>query len=364
MNKTEWNQIIRSFPNPSLLQTWEWGEIKAQYGWKVDHKVWNDGKGNAQAAALILKKEQKIPVLGGKLKILYIPKGPLLDWQSDIRETVLHDLVAYAHKEEAIYLKIDPEIVTARGYEGQANFTPYPEAAEIIQGMQVEGWVISGQQIQFKNTFWINLEESEEKLLENMKQKTRYNIRLAEKKGVGVRIAFINELEQFYELYAETSNRDDFIIRPKEYYMALWKTFISNDMATPLLAEVDGEVVAGLMLFHFGGHSWYLYGMSSSQHREKMPNYLLQWEAIKLSKSYGCKIYDLWGAPDVFDTTDRMWGVHKFKEGLGGRVIQTIGALDYPTSKFKYKIVQEVLPRILAITRSIRRRQIKDELAG
>jgi lipid II:glycine glycyltransferase (peptidoglycan interpeptide bridge formation enzyme) len=180
---------------------------------------------------------------------------------------------------------------------------------------------------------------------------------------VSVREAGLDELELVYEMYAETSNRDGFIIRPKEYYLDLWSSFISAGMATPLLAEVEGDVVAGLMLFHFGDRSWYIYGMSTNKHREKMPNYLLQWEAIRLSKARGCKVYDLWGAPDVFDESDRMWGVYRFKEGLGGKVVQTKGALDYPVSRIKYKIIQEILPGILAITRKIRRRQIQNELS-
>lgn len=104
--------------------------------------------------------------------------------------------------------------------------------------------------------------------------------------------------------------------------------------------------------------------MSREIHREKMPNHLLQWEAIKLSKSLGCKKYDLWGAPDVFDSTDRMWGVYKFKDGFGGEIIQTMGAYDYPASKLTYTIIQQVLPKFQYITRRIRHKQIKDELTG
>ena len=120
-------------------------------------------------------------------------------------------------------------------------------------------------------------------------------------------------------MYLETSLRDGFIIRPEGYYRLLWSTFISGDMAIPLIAEVDGTPVAGLLLFYFAERSWYLYGMSTDLHREKMPNYLLQWEAIRISKNLGCKVYDLWGAPDVFDADESMWGVYRFKKGLGLR---------------------------------------------
>ncbi len=363
MDKQDWNQIIGNFPQPSLLQTWEWGEVKNRHGWTVDHKVWRDGTGDVTAAALILAREQIIPVIGKKVKILYCPKGPLLDWDSPMRAQVLQDLQQYAIDQGAVYIKMDPDLVIAKGFEETASFEPNTHANHIVKRIEKSGWKISRQQIQFKNTFWIDLRPSEADLLANMKQKTRYNIRLAERKGVQVRQAGMDDLEMIYAMYAETALRDGFIIRPKSYYMDVWRTFLEAGMATPLLAEVEGEPVAGLFLFHFGNRSWYIYGMSRDLHREKMPNYLLQWEAIKLSKQKGCDTYDLWGAPDDFSEADRMWGVYRFKEGLGGKIVQTKGAFDYPASQFEYKIIQNVLPRILAVTRRIRRKQIQSEMS-
>ncbi len=365
MDQQEWNQIIRQFPMPSLLQTWEWGQVKTRFGWEMDTKTWEDEKGETQAAAVILRRAQKLPVIGKKIKVLYIPKGPLLkDWGHPIRKRVFQDLLDYSREENAVYLKIDPEVIISHGYAGNPDYDENPHSKAIIQELQQSGWLLSGQQIQFKNTFWIDLKPSEKELLAGMKQKTRYNIRLAEKKGVRIRQAGLADLERIYKMYTETGHRDGFIIRPKDYYLYLWETFMQAGMATPLLAEVEGEPVAGLFLFHFGNRSWYIYGMSSNLHREKRPNYLLQWEAIRLSKAHGCQIYDLWGAPDVFEESDRLWGVYRFKEGLGGQVVQTAGALDYPLKRFEYKIIQDVLPRLLAFTRGIRRRQIQNELSG
>jgi peptidoglycan pentaglycine glycine transferase (the first glycine) len=358
-----WNDVIKQFPQTGILQTSQWSDLKTRYGWSADQKTWQDDAGKIIAAALILMREQEIRPFGIKVKILYVPKGPLLDWNSSIREQVLRDLQEYAHRTGAVYIKIDPEIITARGYPDQSGYMVYESSQEIIRQAVSQGWIISRQQIQFKNTFWIDLSQTEEQLLAGMKQKTRYNIRLAEKKGVIIRKAELSELEKLYSIYAETSQRDGFIIRPKKYYLFLWKSFMSSGMATPLIAEVDQEIVAGLFLFHFAGRSYYMYSMSTNQQREKMPNYLLQWEAIKLSKSLGCHIYDMWGAPDIIEQTDRMWGVYRFKEGLGAELIQTIGALDYPTSKIMYKIIQELLPGILSITRGFRRKQIRSELA-
>lgn len=364
MNREEWNKIIASFPQANFLQTWEWGEIKTRYGWNANHRTWVDSEGKIQAAALILQREQIIPILGAKIRILYIPKGPLLNWNSISQERVFNDLSEYAKREAAIYLKIDPDLIIAEGLEGHKDYVPIQQFSSTIQHLLAEGWLLSKQQIQFKNTFMLDLNDDETVLLDRMKQKTRYNIRLAKKRGVTVRTARIDELDVFYRMYAETASRDNFIIRPKEYYLDVWRTFISAGMANPLLAEVDHEPVAGLVLFHFNKKAWYFYGMSTMLHREKMPNYLLQWEAIRLCKSLGCSHYDLWGAPDVFKETDRLWGVYRFKEGLGARIIQTIGALDYPVKKIEYKIMQDLMPRFLIITRKIRARQIQDEILG
>ncbi len=364
MNREEWNQIVGQFDQPSLLQTWEWGQVKAKFGWEMDTLTWRDDEARLQAAALVLKREQTLPIIGKKLKIIYVPKGPLMaDWNHPMREKVLQDLVEYARREGAVYLKMDPEIVTARGFPENPDYERDPHSAELIRKLWQSGWRLSKQQIQFKNTFWIDLRPSEEELLAAMKQKTRYNIRLAEKKGVIIREGAGDDLKHIYKMYAETANRDGFIIRPQEYYLTLWETFMKAGMATPLLAEVEGVTIAGLFLFYFGKRSWYIYGMSSNLHREKMPNYLLQWEAMRFSKARGCTTYDLWGAPDNFSEADRMWGVYKFKEGLGGFIVQTEGALDFPVKGFEYKIIQDVLPRMLSFTRRIRRQQIRNEIA-
>jgi peptidoglycan pentaglycine glycine transferase (the first glycine) len=184
-----------------------------------------------------------------------------------------------------------------------------------------------------------------------MKQKTRYNIRLAQKKGVSVRQGSEADIDLLYRMYAETSQRDGFVIRSKDYYEMVWRAFMRAGMAFPLIAEVDGEAVAGLFLFTFAAKAWYLYGMSREVQREKMPNYLLQWEAMRAAKAAGCLNYDLWGAPDVFNESDSMWGVYRFKEGLGGTVIRTLGAWDFTPRPLVYGIYTSLLPRILDIMR-------------
>lgn len=363
MDRSNWNEIIHSFPQPHFLQTWEWGEIKEKYGWKKDFMVWKDEHDNYQAAAMILTRSATF--LRGLLKvnICYIPRGPLfIDLNKNFRELVLNDLQIYARQHKAVFLKIDAEIITHTGMPGEQDEKSCSDGIAFHDALINRGWKFSGDQVQFRNTVIIDLQKSEDELLAAMKQKTRYNIRLAQKRGVSMRIAKYKDFPLLYEMYLETSIRDNFIIRDRDYYLDVWKLFHERDMARGLLAEVDGETVAGLFLFYVGKRAWYFYGMSTDKHKEKMPNYLLQWEAMRLAKSKGCVSYDLWGAPDEFVESDRLWGVFRFKQGLGGIVQRTIGAWDYVPRPGLYFLYQQVLPRISNWRRNHRRKTMAEEM--
>jgi lipid II:glycine glycyltransferase (peptidoglycan interpeptide bridge formation enzyme) len=241
--------------------------------------------------------------------------------------------------------------VSGFGLPGEEGARENPVGDLVIADLRGRGWRFSDEQIQFRNTVWIDLTPNLEMLLAHMKQKTRYNIRLAERKGVSIRSGGEEDLHALYRLYAETSVRDGFVIRDEGYYRTVWTTFLRSGMAQPLVAEVQGQIVAGVVLFHFAGRAWYFYGMSSSVHREKMPGYLLQWEAMQRAKALDCQTYDLWGAPDRFAEQDSMWGVYRFKLGLGGTVVRHIGAWDLPVRSGMYRLFTRILPGILGILR-------------
>ena len=373
-----WNRWVASFPEAHVLQTWQWGDVKRRYGWKPYYMLWSgrrepgqvfhkvedvpDMAADPQAVALALQRSVSIRGIATRLNVLYLPKGPLLsEWgNSSLRKRVLEDLRGLGRQLGAIFIKIDPDVCLGTGVPGK------PEAAEALQGSQVvgtllvSGWRYSAEQVQFRNTVVIDLNGPEDALLMRMKQKTRYNIRLAERKGVQVRLGGADDLELLYRMYAETSVRDGFVIRDERYYQDLWRTFLPHQdnspsshqpIAYPLIAEVSGEPVAAILVFVFGGKAWYLFGMSRDLHREAMPNHLLQWEGMRLAKAAGCHSYDLWGAPDNFREGDPLWGVFRFKEGLGGEVIRHIGAWDLPLRPFYYKLYTEFLPRFLDVLR-------------
>jgi lipid II:glycine glycyltransferase (peptidoglycan interpeptide bridge formation enzyme) len=364
-----WDQFIATLPQTHLLQSWEWGEVKSAYGWKPQMLLWKDDSdhgGMLQAAALVLIRSISLGKFTASLRVMYIPKGPLLDWDNPaLRRQVMDDLKNLGRGQGVIFIKIDPNVILGRGYPGQPGCSENRFGQTVVQDLRESGWNPSRDQIQFRNTVWLDLSPSQDEILARMKQKTRYNIRLAERKGVQVRLGTRQDYDLLYRMYAETSVRDGFVIRDEAYYRKVWDTFLKNAKAQPdaclptldlLIAEVEGEATAGLVLFRFAGTAWYLYGMSRDLHREKMPNYLLQWKAICRAKEMGCQTYDLWGAPDEFSEADPLWGVYRFKEGLGGQSIRTIGAWDLPIQPLTYRLYTQTLPRLL----NVLRRQGKD----
>jgi lipid II:glycine glycyltransferase (peptidoglycan interpeptide bridge formation enzyme) len=347
-----WNELVAGLPGAHLLQTREWGLVKTVNGWSPETWAWRDEHGGVVAATLTLQRRLSNRSLLKNWSVLYAPKGPLLSW-SDIalRRQALGDLANLARRKGAIFVKIDPDVVVGTGSPGDLEFRDAEVGAGVLQDLQATGWRFSPQQVQFRNTVQIDLSPDLDQLLAKMKQKTRYNIRLAERKGVTVRVANLTDMSMLYQMYVETAARDNFVIRDRAYYQSLWSTMMEAGLAEPLIAEVEGEPVAGVVIFRFARTAWYMQGMSRPAHREKMPNYLLQWQAIQRAKASGCAVYDLWGAPDEFTESDPLWGVYRFKEGLGGQVVRHIGAWDLPVRPTSYQLYTRILPQLLELMR-------------
>ena len=347
-SKAAYQQALASMPNGHALQSWTWGEFKSRWGWQMIPLTLTIGEGAWEPLATAMVLKRKLPRL--PFSILYLPKGPALDYNDrELRQSVLAQLEKLGKKEKAIFVKIDPDVVKSWGVEEER---PSPLGKQFINELQQRGWRFSDDQIQFRNTVELDLTQTEEDLLAAMHSKTRYNIRLAGRKGITIRSGTAEDLPKLGEMYAETSNRDGFAIRPLSYYLDAWQSFNQAGMGHLLLAEFEGEPVSGLFLVRFGNKVIYMYGASTQKERNRMPNHLLQWEAIRWAKAAGCTVYDFWGAPDDFVETDRMWGVWRFKKGFHGEVVHHIGAWDFPVRPFWYWVYTNAMPKYLNLIRS------------
>jgi len=345
-----WREGLAQTPAPHVLQSWEWGDVKAQTDWRAERLALSTPAG---AAAFQFLWRQPIPLLPARIG--YVPKGPALDWANlDLVDDTLAAIETHARRTGCIFVKIDPDV---------REDTTVGRLA--LHALQRRGWRISAEQIQFKHTATTDLRGGEEALLAGMKSKWRYNIRLAEKRGVTVRLGQESDLPAFYALYAETGARDGFLIRPAGYYLTTWQRFLRAQVEPDnpaggalLLAEHadDPQPVAGLFLLRYGATTWYFYGASSERHRRDMPNHLLQWEALRWAQAQGCTTYDWWGAPTTLDDPDdRMQGVWQFKQGFGAEFQPHIGAWDFVVAPVAYRLVTESLPYVLAALRRRRR---------
>ena len=343
-DRARWNDALRHLPCAHVLQTWEWGEFKrATTGWEPLRLAFLRGTDVAAMASIGVRRI-------GPLRVMYAPKGPALDYaDSALREAVFDALQWRARG--AIWLKIDPDVIAATGVPGEADDSPHPTGAAVAESLRGRGWRFSADQVQFRNTITLDLTQTEDALLAAMSQNTRRKVRAAEKKGVTVRAGTEADLDTLYTLYQVTGARDSFLIRPFDYYRRAWGQFMAAGLAQPLIAEYDGQPIAHVILFHFGRTCWYFYGASANDHRERMPNYLLQWEALRWARAQGYLRYDMWGAPDVFAESDPLWGVYEFKRGFRGTMTRHIGAWDYAPHPPLYAAYTRLWPRVLRALR-------------
>ncbi len=316
VSPAQWQQFISVHPEAHLLQTAEWGDLKSAFGWEVVRLVCN-GSG----AQVLFRR---LP-LG--FTVAYVPKlaPDMLASTPDLRR----ELDIACRRRHAVFLKIEPD---AWGSEGNS-----PPLAP--------GFRVSPFNIQPPRTLVVDLRGSEDGILARMKQKCRYNIRLAEKKGITVRPW--DDLAGFHQLMLVTGGRDDFGVHSAEYYRRAYDLFHPMQMCELLVAEFEGQPLAALMVFRHGRRAWYFYGASNDMERNRMPTYLLQWDAMRWARVLGCEEYDLWGVPDEdlqtleanFETRhEGLWGVYRFKRGFGGELRRAAQAIDYVYNPLLYRL--------------------------
>ncbi|MGC8837778.1 MAG: lipid II:glycine glycyltransferase FemX [Anaerolineae bacterium] len=334
-----WDAFAAAHPYGHVLQTSRWAALKARFGWRPCLVTLTRG-GALLAGAWVLFR--RLPL--GR-SVAYVPKGPVLDWaNADLASEFLAALADVARREGAWYLKVEPEV-----REGDV---PAQEPLEQA------GYRASPRSIQPRSTLWVDLTPPPDVILARMKPKTRYNIRLAGRKEVLVRPGKEEDLPAFYRLMQATGERDGFPIHTAAYYEAAYRLFVPSDWGRLLLAWGPEGLLGGLMAFAFGDKAWYMYGASADAGRHRMPNHLLQWEAMLWAREKGCRTYDLWGIPDevgqnpeafertVADRAGGLWGVYRFKQGFGGEVVRYIGAFERVFHAPGHWLVETGWPRL------------------
>lgn len=338
-SEADWDAFVAGHPSGHLLQTGRWAELKRAFGWQAERVI------------LRVIPSPDAPILGGASilyrrlpwgqSLAYIPKGPVVDWEApDQIRAVLTMARAAAIKRHAALLKIEPE---------------RPNDPALAAQLTGYGFQPSPQRIQPLSTIHVDLAGDEDALLARMKPKWRYNIRLAERKGVTVRPGAPADLPAIQRLLAVTGQRDGFGVHSPAYYARATRLFMPDGLGTWLVAEHEGRMLAAIAVFALGRSAWYMWGASADEGRNLMPNHALQWAAMRWARAQGCTLYDLWGIPDEVGADPAayaepeswgeggLWGVYRFKQGFGGRVVRYIGAWDLPLSRAGYALYRLAL---------------------
>lgn len=345
-----YNKFVAHAPKGHILQSYEWGEIKGRGEWQPLRLLVEDEKGVPQAALSILKR--RIPGLGRS--IFYAPRGPVGDVTNrELIDYLLGEVKKLARRHKALFLKIDPDIPVE-----DREFGEYLKSRGFVRADKGEGF----EGVQPRFVFRLDLTPGEDELFNRFHPKTRYNIRLAERKGVRILDnCGKEELPAFYKLLKETTERDRFLVRPYGYFVDLWDYLAPAGYLCLFMAYYEDRPIAGTLAFLFGKKAWYIYGASSNADRNVMPNYLLQWTMIKWALENGCDMYDFRGVPGDLDENNPLYGLYRFKKGFNGEYTEFIGEYDLVFSPLLYKmwntlepVYQKNIRRLISLRRKLK----------
>lgn len=305
---------------PHPLQSWEWGEARKKMGIEVIRvgEFANEKDSLTNVFQLTIH-----PIPHTPYKIGYLPRSV---WPS--QETLMK-LQQLAYEKKIVFIKLEPYILkqnfSVENKRSKINITPSPHPL-------FPEW-----------TLMLDISRSENELVQNMKPKTRYNIRLAEKKGVTViELSNSEGFEIFSKLYFDTTHRQKYYGHTHEYHRIVWET-LQNNIAHILIAFYEDTPLAAYELFNFNKTFYYPYGGSSEQHRNLMGANLLMWEAIKLGKKLGCEKFDMWGSLAPEYNQDNPWaGFTRFKEGYNAQFTHLAGSFDLVVNPFMYSVYNSV----------------------
>ena len=318
----EYEAFVQSHPKGNFAQSYLWGKQKPMWQWDAIAVRGEDGAIRGSLAVMT----RKVPGIGRTL--MYGCRGPVCDL--DDRETfsqLLDGAKALAKKYKSYVIKIDPDVPSSN--------TAFSSMLQSFGFRAKEGGK-NFEAIQPRYVFRLNVEgKTEEELLANFHQKWRYNIRLAERKGVTVRICGKEMVPAFSDLMLTTGVRDGFVTRKPEYFAAMLDN-LGEHARLYMAFDPNDTPIAGTLAIHYGDKVWYLYGASSNEHRNLMPNYLLQWRMIQWAVETNCRIYDFRGVSGDVSEDNPLYGLFRFKQGFGGDFTEFVGEMDLVLSPVIY----------------------------
>jgi lipid II:glycine glycyltransferase (peptidoglycan interpeptide bridge formation enzyme) len=351
------------YKTPIVQQTAFWSEVKRKSGLKTaaidfnvrKNEIVPDPGDNCNVKGDVLIVIRKID---NNNSIAYVPYGPEIEPEEQKQGMFLEELAESLRSflpKDCIMVRFDlvwesywanePDFFTS---DGRWMGPPENSVQEIRFNFSTIKWNFrkTFSNILPSNTIFIDLKKSNDDLLRSMKKKTRYNISLSEKKGVKVRIAGISELDTWYRLYSETSSRNRLHLHGIDYFRNILSVDATNTQSPAevilLIAETDSKPLASMFLVLSGNRGTYLYGASSSENRNMMASYALQWKAMNIAKEMGYNEYDMFGVAPASDPDHPLYGLFRFKSGFGGEMYHTLGCWDYPFDQEKYNTFRSI----------------------
>ncbi|MBE7029831.1 MAG: peptidoglycan bridge formation glycyltransferase FemA/FemB family protein [Ruminococcaceae bacterium] len=321
-------QFLQTHPETSFMQGPEWAKVKDD-NWQNEVIISEDEAGNIRGSLSVLIR--KVPMF--PCTMMYAPRGPVCD--VDDKETfaeLIEGAKQIAKKHNCYVLKLDPDVES----ENEA-FTQMVRS----MGFRLKNASKNFEGIQPRFVFRLDIKDkTEDEVMEVFHSKTRYNIRLAVRKGVTVRLGTREDLKTFHDIMVVTGTRDEFVVRTLGYFEKMYDC-LGSEFVRLYLAEHEGKVIAGTLAIYYGNKVWYLYGASANEARNVMPNYLLQWEMIRWAIEKKCDIYDFRGVSGDLDESNPLYGLYRFKKGFNGKFTEFIGEMDYVFSPFWYVVVEK-----------------------
>ena len=317
-SKKEYKKFLEGHERCNFQQSLEWAEIKKP-NWKPEVILAEDDDKNIIGSLCVWIR--KMPIFGN---IMYASRGPVCDIHDiSVMKQLTDGAKEVAKKYNAIGLRIEPDvekddqafrdIVINLGYKIKDDAKDFKD------------------EIQPRFVFRLDIKDkTEEEIMAGFHQKWRYNIRLAGRKGVTVKEGTREDLKDFHKIMIETGNRDGFITRPLSYFEKMYDNMVPEGHMKLLMAYYEGKPISGVIPIFYGNKTWYLYGASSNQHRNLMPNYLLQWEMIKMAIARHDDVYDFRGVSGVVDESHPQYGLYRFKKGFGATFTEFIGEVYIP----------------------------------